>query len=151
MAYIPNDARWYLADVVIEHIIDDDPRNVVHTNMHLIEASSPEQVYEKALALGRDAELTYESTDGKQVRVKFRGMRDLNVIHDELEDGAELSYAESVGVLETELLARLRSKEELGVFLPRRAKLDGPNYMPESVQRMLENERFTREDLEHGE
>jgi hypothetical protein len=53
MGFMPKDARWYLADVVLEHTIEGDPRNVVHVNMHLIEADSPEQAYEKAVALGR--------------------------------------------------------------------------------------------------
>ena len=38
-----------------------DPRNIVHVNMHLIEAGSPEQAYEKALALGRGSEPAKES------------------------------------------------------------------------------------------
>ena len=37
----PKDARWYLADVVVEHTVEGDPRNVVHVNVHLIEADSP--------------------------------------------------------------------------------------------------------------
>src|SRR5579862_35588 len=84
MAYIPKDARWYLADVVLEHTVDGDPRNVVHVNIHLIEAESPERAYEKAIALGRDSAQAYVNTDGREVRVTFRGLRDLNVIHDAL-------------------------------------------------------------------
>jgi hypothetical protein len=87
MAFIPKDARWYLADVVLEHTVEADPRNVVHVNIHLVEADSPER--EKACALGRDAEQVYANSDGKEVRVVFRGLRDLNVIHEALEDGAE--------------------------------------------------------------
>ena len=40
MAYIPEDAKWYLADIVLEITIEDDPRNVVHTNLVLISADS---------------------------------------------------------------------------------------------------------------
>jgi hypothetical protein len=92
MAYIPKDARWYLADVVLEHTVESDPRNVVHVNIHLVEADSPERAYQKAYGLGRDAEQVYANSDGKEVRVVFRGLRDLNVIHEALEDGAELTY-----------------------------------------------------------
>jgi hypothetical protein len=42
MGFIPKGARWYLADIVLEHIIAGDPRNVVHINTHLVEAGSPE-------------------------------------------------------------------------------------------------------------
>ena len=74
MGYIPEGARWYLADIVLEHIIDGDPRNVVHVNTHLVEAHSPEEAYAKALDLGRCSELEYLNTDSKQVRVVFRGL-----------------------------------------------------------------------------
>jgi len=43
MGFVPKDTRWYLADIVLEIIIEDDPRNVVHVNTHLVEAESPEQ------------------------------------------------------------------------------------------------------------
>lgn len=83
MAYIPKNARWYLADVVLEHAVEGDPRNVVHVNLHLIEAESPERAYQKAIALGQASEQVYANPDGREVRVTFRGLRDLNVIHDE--------------------------------------------------------------------
>ncbi len=53
MAFIPQDARWYLADIVLEHRIVGDRRNVVHVNKHLIEADSPQQARRKANALGK--------------------------------------------------------------------------------------------------
>jgi hypothetical protein len=148
MGFIPKDARWYLADVVIEHIIEGDSRNVVHINTHLIEAESPEQAYEKAMALGRDREYTYANTDGKQVRMVFRGLRELNVIHDALEDGAEMTYSESVGVPEEQLRGWVTPKEQLGVFAAIEPRAGGPNYMPGSIMRLLEAEGFSREDVE---
>ena len=53
--------------------MEGDPRNVVHVNTLLIEADSPERAYKKARALGREAETVYENSDGKDVRVIFRG------------------------------------------------------------------------------
>jgi hypothetical protein len=150
MGFIPKDARWYLADLVLEHTVEGDPRNVVHVNTHLIEADSPEQAYEKAVALGHAGEMEYANTDAKQVRVVFRGLRDLNVIHDALEDGAELIYSESIAVPEEKLCGWITLKEQLGVFAPIESKKDGPNYMPESVMRMLEEAGFNRQDLEDG-
>lgn len=130
MGFIPIDARWYLADVVLEHRIEGESQNVVHVNTHLVEAGSPEKAYEKALALGRRSEHKYENTDGRQVRVVFRGLRELNVIHEELEDGAELMYTEDVGVSEEKLREWDRPKERLAVFAPIEEK-HGPNYLPE--------------------
>ncbi len=98
MGFVPVGARWYLAGLILEHTIEGDPRNVVHVNTHLIEADAPEEAYQKANALGRAGEMAYANTDGKQVRVAFRGLRDLDVIHDDLEDGAELFYEERVGI-----------------------------------------------------
>src|SRR5262249_20055632 len=138
--------RWYVADVVLEHRIDGDPENVVHVNTHLVEAGSPDEAYEKALALGRAREHEYENTDGRAVRVGFRGLRELNVVHEPLEDGAEIMYTEDVGVPEDRLRGWITPKEQLGVFAPIEPKR-GPNYMPESVMQMLEAEGFSREDV----
>jgi hypothetical protein len=134
MAFIPEQARWYIADVVLEHAIEDDPRNVVHINILLVEASSPEDAFAQALELGRSHEMEYLNTDGKQVTVRFRGLRALNVIHDELEHGAELLYEEEVGVPESRIRGWVREKSELNVFRPSEEEdTDRPNYMPASV------------------
>ncbi len=49
MAFIPQCAKWYLADIVIEFTIEGERDNLVHTNVTLIRADSPEQAYERAL------------------------------------------------------------------------------------------------------
>lgn len=139
MAYVPEDARWYLADVVLEFTVEGDPRNVVHVNLHLIEATSPEQAHEKATALGRKSEQVYGNTEGRTVRVRFRGLRDLNVIHDALEDGAELTYEESADVAENKLAEWVRPKDELTVFADLDQRPDPPNYMPEFVLKLLKD------------
>jgi Domain of unknown function (DUF4288) len=148
MGFIPKDARWYLADIILEHIVEGDRRNRVHINTHLIEAESPEQAHEKSLALGSRSEHEFANTDGNQVRVVFRGLRDLGVIHDALEDGAELIYEEKMGVAEEQLRGWIRSKEQLGVFAPIESNSPGPNCMPESIMKRLEAEGFSREDVE---
>ncbi len=56
MAYIPKDAQWYLADIVIEHRITNEPQNVLHINTTLIQASSPEEAYAHAQTLGQEME-----------------------------------------------------------------------------------------------
>ena len=146
VGFIPKDARWYLADVVLEHRIDGDAQNVVHVNTHLVEAGSPDEAYEKALAIGRRAERDYDNTDGRRVRVVFHGLRELNAIHEPLEDGAELMYTEDVGVPEHEWREWITPKEQLGVFAPIEPK-SVPNYMPESIMQMLEAAGFSREEM----
>jgi hypothetical protein len=148
MGFIPEGARWYLADIVLEHRIDGDPRNLVHVNTHLLEAESPDEAYVKAIDLGRRSEQEYLNTDSRAVRAVFRGLRGLDVIHDPLEDGAEIAYSESVDVSEEELSRWLVPRESLSVFAPCRPKSGGPNYMPEAPMRLLEASGFDRSDLE---
>src|SRR5690348_13398603 len=118
MAYIPEDAKWYLAEIVEEITVQDDPRNVVHKNVVLIRAECPEDAYQKALELGNGKNTCYENPDGKRVEIRFRGLHDLQVIHDELEHGAELTYSEEIGMDEEALYTWVSPKEELGVFAP---------------------------------
>lgn len=138
MGFIPANARWYLADVILEHRIEDDTRNVVHINTVLVEAASPEDAYAKARQLGKAGELEFRNTDGKWVRIRFRGLRQLNVIHDELEHGAELMYDEFVSVSEKTIKKWITPKKDLGVFAPITSKPNNPNYFPESVMQLLE-------------
>jgi hypothetical protein len=138
MGFIPEDAKWYVADIVIEFLIQDDPRNVVHINTVLIGAKLPEDAYAKALDLGKSHEMSYLNPDGKNVKVRFRGLRDLNVIHDELEHGAELCYQEQMCVPESIVSTWVRAKEDLRVFAPISQKTEMPNYAPESVIKELE-------------
>lgn len=127
MAYIPENAKWYLATLIEEITVEGDNRNVVHKNLVLVRADGPEQAYENALDLGKNSEDSYENPEGKLVRIRFRGLRELNVVHDELEHGAELSYEESLRVSEEEIQSLLRRKEDLAIFQPI-APTPGPDY-----------------------
>jgi hypothetical protein len=148
MTSSPEDAQWYLADIVIEHRITNEPQNVIHINTTLIRASSPNEAYAHAQALGHEMEKTYENTDGELVTVIFRGLCNLLVIHDDLEHGAELAYSEKIGLSEADVQALLAAQSELAVFRPRippsRSK---PNYMPKSVMDHLKEAGFDETDL----
>jgi hypothetical protein len=142
MGYIPEDAKWYIAELVMEFQIEGDSHNVVHVNIVLIRADSPEEAFEKAEQLGREAEDTYKNPDNRTVTVTYRGMRALNVIHDELEHGAELMYEEKIGVCEDKLQAMLTPKSELAIFRPWQPKDSSvPDYsskeVMEKVRRMM--------------
>jgi Domain of unknown function (DUF4288) len=132
MAYIPEDARWYLAELVQEITVEDDPRNVVHRNLHLIRADSPEEAYRKAIELGAADEASWENINGKRVTFRFRGLCDLNAIQDELEHGAELSYQEDIAVDESTIQEWIASKEDLGAFRPV-TRSAGPHYASRDV------------------
>src|SRR5688572_10012616 len=89
MSYIPDSAIWYIAEIVEEISVESDPRNVIHRNMVLIHDNSAEEAYSKALEHGKHAETSYQNPEGKRFCIRFRGLRDLMVVHDDLEHGAE--------------------------------------------------------------
>jgi hypothetical protein len=140
MGYIPKSAKWYLADIVQQITVEGDPRNVVHTNLVLVRADSPEEAYQKAIELGAAGDESYENPDGKRVTFRFRGLHDLNVIHDELEHGADLIYSEDLDLDEPAIQEWVAPKEDLGVFLPITPST-GPNYASRDVVEEL-YERF---------
>jgi hypothetical protein len=142
---------WFLAGVVMEHVIAGDRRNVVHVNSHLILAASPEEAYRKARALGRKSQFGYWNTDHKKVQLKFRGLRQLSRCLDDPQDGAEIDYEETFNVPESKLRRWARAKAALKVFATRRLRRDDPNCMPMSVMRKLEAVGFTRNDVEGPE
>ncbi len=116
MAYIPQDAKWYLADIVLEFTIQDDPENIVHVNVTLIHAHTPEEAYDRAIEIGKQSETAYENTEGKIVKATFRGLRDLNVIHEELEHGSEIIYEQLIDLSEEQIANLVHAKQALSVF-----------------------------------
>ncbi len=133
MAYNSERAKWYLAEIVTEMKMAGEHENVVHNNLILIRASSAEEAYEKAMARGRDMGDTYQSPEGETVTIFFRGLSDLNVIQDELEDGAEIAYEEMLDLSEEDIKEMLQSKDDLGVFQPDEIDMDGPSYTSKDI------------------
>ena len=134
MGFIPKDAKWYIADIVEEIRVEGEGRNVVHTNQILVRSDSPDEAYKKAMALGKRGNTRYKNIDGKMVTIKFRGLRELNVIHDELEHGCEITFTEDVGMSENEIKKWISPKRKLGVFRPIRPHL-GPDYASGDIMR----------------
>ena len=127
MGFIPEDAKWYIADLLEEITVSGETKNVLHRNSILIRADSPEEAYEKAGNFGRNSETSYLNSKNQDVIIKFRGIAELEVIHDLLEDGAELTYTERIGVPEEEIARLILEKEELSVFRPINPS-SGPDY-----------------------
>ncbi|MGH9554490.1 MAG: DUF4288 domain-containing protein [Terriglobales bacterium] len=137
MVYIPNDTKWYVAEIVEEIRVEHDPENVVHRNLVLIRADSPEEAYEKAIELGREGDREYDNPEARRVRFRFRGLSELCVIYDELEHGAELLFSEDVGVSEEQIASWVRPKEALAVFRPDEPRT-GPDYSSREIVREAE-------------
>jgi hypothetical protein len=104
----------------------------LHPSFEQRDIQSPEEAHQKAWALGQQEEHSCDDTDGRRLTGVFRGLGEMNVIHDELEHGAELIYRERVGLSEEQICALVKPKAQLGVFAPREPAV-GPNYMPKSV------------------
>jgi hypothetical protein len=146
MAYIPKNAEWYVAEIIEEIIVESDPRNVVHRNLVLVHASSPDEAYRHAMELGKQIEIAYQNPAGKKVKSIFRGLGELSVVHDALEHGAELRYSEEISVPEERITKLVRKKGELSVFCetdPAR----GPDYSSKEV--LDEAYQLMTQNLEH--
>jgi hypothetical protein len=97
--------------------------------------------------LGTGRQISYENPEGKQVTITYRGMRDLNVIHGELEHGTELIYSEEIGMEEAAIQRCVSPRAELGVFAPIK-RSQGPDYISKDV---LEELRQKAPDLDWDE
>lgn len=131
-------AKWYLAWVVELIEVESHRRKIVHVNQILVRADSPAEAHRRAVAHGRECNRSYRNAAGQRVRIRFLGLRDLAVVHDDLEDGAELSYSSQTVLSEHAARALVQPKRKLGVFTPRRAgKVD---YMSAGIRQMLDDE-----------
>jgi hypothetical protein len=133
MAYIPKDAKWYLAEIVMAVTVEGDPRKVIHTNFVLVRADSPDEAFERAVALGEDSALIYDNPSKKRVEMTFSGLRELHVIHEPLEHGAELLYEQEIAISDQDINARVRKKEELAVFRARTVDRELPDFTSKDV------------------
>jgi hypothetical protein len=145
MSFIPRDAKWYIADIVEEIRVEGNRRNVVHINQLLVRADSPNEAYARSLKLGEGCNLTYKNQQDKNVAIKFRGLREISVVHDKLGHGAELSYQEKVGVGEKEIKRWIRPKKDLSIFAPVQKSI-GPDYADGEIMRKLAK-RFPQGNL----
>lgn len=136
MGFVPANAEWYLAELVQELTVQEDSRNVVWRNLILIHAHSPDE----ALSLGRAGDTEYLNPSGKQVTVRFQGIASMDVIHDALEDGAELTFHSETNVAPERLRKLLHSKEELELFRPNKP-LEGPDVASGEIVKEVQ-ERF---------
>ncbi len=118
MGYVPSGAKWYIAEIVREFKVEGVQDDVVHIDTTLVRASSPEEAFEKALALGGEGDDNYQNSQGRLVTARFRGLRNLDVVDGELEHGSEILFERKEGVSETEMRNLVREKHLLNVFRP---------------------------------
>jgi hypothetical protein len=130
---------WYVAELVMEITVQDDPRNVVHQNLVLIRANSPDEAYKRANKLGKDGESSYTNPSGMAVVFKFIGLSHLDEVYDEIEDGAEITFKSRISVSAEELKSLVKARERLCAFLPP-TRSEGPDYSSGEIVAMLEQQ-----------
>ena len=119
--------NWYIAEIIekrepINRRKENDLRRVVTWgNFHLIKAESPKLAYEKAVTLGKDAEIKFTNSDNIEMEYTFVGIADLIPIYDDnIEDGCEIMWTDygSISNRKAEKFAR-NEKEILENIKPK--------------------------------
>jgi hypothetical protein len=110
---------WYLSrEIIYFEFADqgDQDEYQVWENLILINAQSPEEAYQKALKHGFDGEGEV-TIDGRKGRSKFKGLKTLVPVYEDIEDGAEIEWLEYV-VEKDKLESLVKSKENLPALQP---------------------------------
>ena len=136
MAYIPKNAVWYIADVIEEITVQGYKSCSIHINTVLIKASSPDDAFQKANEIGNTYNNTYKNIHQETVICAFRGLKNLNIISEELEHGAELAYVRLERIRRTSVASFISDKSDLAVFRDI-TPISGPNMMPDWTDKEL--------------
>jgi hypothetical protein len=83
MADSPEMARWYIAELVEELILESNIRNVVHRKTQVIFADSQEDAYQKALSLSTAHEIGYLNQTHKLAQTRYWGLNELNLLQND--------------------------------------------------------------------
>jgi hypothetical protein len=110
--------KWYISHEILYFEKSEQgstPEKVaLWENLILIQANDPEEAYRKAVDHGRLSEEPIK-IDGEDGHCRFLGLKDLVLVYDQLEDGAELEWQERE-VNSHELGGAIRPKEKLHAF-----------------------------------
>lgn len=97
---------------------DPNKRYLVWENTIILTAKDRNAAYTKADRMGHRHGSAFENTEGTRTgHWEFLGLTFLLPIYEELEDGAEILWSEHSGRPLKSLLAEVRKKDELEVFL----------------------------------
>ena len=110
---------WYLSrEIIYFEFADqaDQDEYQVWENLILINAQSPEAAYQKALKHGFDGEGEV-TIDGRKGSSKFKGLKTLVAVYEDIEDGAEIEWQDYV-VEKDELESLVKQKEDLPALQP---------------------------------
>ena len=136
--FIPQDACWYLAEHVQAIAVSGRQPIVVHLNTVLVRADSPAEAHRRAVQLGRQGNTRYRNSAGERVSVRFLGLRQLAVIHEPLDHGAELTWAQRKVASIDQARRLTRTRAHLAVFAPRRRTQVSPDAVEAGMRKALD-------------
>lgn len=134
--------KWYLATIVMIITIENERKNVVHKNLHLIQAESGEAAYDKALALGNDSETSHLNSKDQLVNISFYGLAELEeTVELDIYDGMELTFNEFEDVSSNELKKFVPFKKDLSIFFTKSStvKENELDYGSKEIRTMVKN------------
>jgi hypothetical protein len=118
MGFVPEGAKWFLAQILLLTEFEGREESELQISWRLVRADTVDDAYNNAIRHGRERELTYTNIYNEKVTIKFVGLQDLDVIHDPLEDGAELAFEVVENPSSSEIASRSKAKHELSLFTP---------------------------------
>ncbi len=128
MGHVPQDAKWYIAELIVEIRVEGSAANIVHQNLVLVRADSPDEAFRNAVTIGSNYASSYSNPEGRLVTTAYRGISYLDVIHDDLENGAELLFSQQTSVAEEQIERLLRTRDELLLFKDQLVESGVPDY-----------------------
>ena len=75
MGHIPEDTEWFVAELIMEIVVEGDPRSVVHRNLTLVRARNPEEAYQAASRWGVEGEASYGNPEGRTIGINSGASR----------------------------------------------------------------------------
>jgi Domain of unknown function (DUF4288) len=116
MSNSPATARWYIAELTEEVTLESDPQNIVHKKTRIIFADSPQDAYEKALAMITEHETGYLNEHHKAIRTRFWGLRELSLSNEDM-DRAGILPESRFGVARRRNATGLSSEQQFALLL----------------------------------
>jgi hypothetical protein len=83
MSDSPENARWFIAELIEELILSGNVRNVVHRKTRVIFADSHQDAFEKALALSTEHETSYINQKHDAPQTRYWCFHELNLMSEE--------------------------------------------------------------------
>jgi hypothetical protein len=97
---INNKGNWFFVEIIERmeraNANEKNPlrRCTVWGNYHLIKAQTPEEAYAKAEAIGKEGSYSFRNVDKVEMKWEYVGIGNLLPIYEDIEDGAEIMWAD---------------------------------------------------------